>query len=134
RALLVAGIAALLLAAAAVAGTAYVRSQYYVGVDGKEVAVLRGVRGSIGSLDLHSVTKRPGIAVDDLTPFQQGRVRQGIDADSPAAADSIVERLRATARAQTAPGTGAGTAPSTTPTPTPSPTAEPAAPSPGAGA
>jgi serine/threonine protein phosphatase PrpC len=122
RALLLLGVLALLLVAAAAAGTVYVRSQYYVGVQDDEVAVFRGVRGSLGSVDLHSVTQLPGIDVDDLPAFEQRRVRQGIDAGSPADADRIVERLRATAQAGEENEIGS-------PAPTPAPV-DPAAPEP----
>ena len=100
RNLLVAVLAVLVLAGAAGAGWSYVRGQYYVGLDEDEVAVFRGVSGSLGSLDLHSVTERTGIAVADLPAFEQRRVRQGIAAESPADAERIVERLQATVRAE----------------------------------
>ena len=100
RSLLVAVLAVLLLAGAAGAGMSYVRGQYYVGLDEDEVTVFRGVSGSLGTFELHSVTEHTGIAVDDLPAFEQRRVRQGIAAQSPADAEQIVERLRATVRAE----------------------------------
>jgi PPM family protein phosphatase len=97
RALLVTGLVVLLLGVAAAAGVAYVRGQYYVGVSatdaGEEVAVFRGVSGSVGGLQLAEVTARPGIRVDDLPAFEQRRVRQGIQADGQSDAEAIVERL-----------------------------------------
>jgi protein phosphatase len=118
-----AGLVALLLVGAAVAGTTYVRGQYYVGVDGEEVAVFRGVRGSVGAFELHSVSQRPGIRVDDLPAFEQRRVRQGIEAQSPSDAEQIVDRLRATV----APDDVPSTVPSPSPSPSPSTPAAPAA-------
>ncbi len=82
-----------LLAAAAGASWAYVRSQYYVGVDGQQVAIFRGVDGSVGPLDLSTVEERTALSTERLDTIAANRVQQGIVANDRAAAEQIVQRL-----------------------------------------
>jgi len=115
---------------AASAGWAYVRSQYYVGVRGSQVAVFRGVSGSFVGFQLSSVRSRTDVRADALPAFEQRRVSEGISATSAADADRIVRQLRAevaagcpdTAVATPAPATTAPPllAPNPEPTPVPS--------------
>ncbi len=76
-------------------GWAYVRSQYYVGVDDGRVAVFRGVTGSVVGLHLSDVEERTGMTVDSLSEIDAERVRKGIVAADRSDADRIVERLGA---------------------------------------
>ena len=125
------GLAALLLVAGAGAGWAYVRSQYYVGTDADQVAVFRGVTGSVAGLSLSSVESRTALQTDRLGELDAARVAKGIVAKDRADAERIVERLRTlalrcpdiprpapTATASAAPP--AVTAPSGSPIPAPS--------------
>jgi protein phosphatase len=73
---------------------AYVRTQYYVGVDKGEVVVFRGVSGSVAGWSLHSVSSRTGISLDALPEFEQEKVQDGITAHNKDAAFQIVTRLR----------------------------------------
>lgn len=82
-----------LLGVGAGAGWAYVRSQYYVGVDGEQVAIFRGVDGSVGPVKLSSLEERSALTTERLDPIAANRVEQGIVAADRAAAEQIVQRL-----------------------------------------
>ncbi|MGF7237966.1 MAG: PP2C family protein-serine/threonine phosphatase [Frankia sp.] len=112
---LVAGVVVVLVAAGAVAGWAYLRTQYYVGVDHDQVAVFQGVDTSLAGVSLSSVRKRY-MPLAQLPEFAQPQVREGIPADSRADAEKIISNLAAN---------GATTAPTPTPTPTPTPKPSP---------
>jgi PPM family protein phosphatase len=93
----------------------YVRTQYYVGVaDGNPatVGVFRGVSGDV-FIGLSSLDHRTDLPVQALPPYQQQRVKDGIDASSRSDAERIISGLRSDA------------CPSPSPTPTPTPTATP---------
>ena len=91
----VSGLAALLLVAAAVAGYLWTQKQYFVGRDGNEVAVFRGVNTHFGPVSLYSVIQNSDLKVDDLTQAASGQVINGITANSRADADAILKRLAA---------------------------------------
>jgi protein phosphatase len=82
-----------LLAVGAGAGWAYVRSQYYVGLDGQQVAIFRGVDGEVGPVRFSRLEERTELSADRLDPIAASRVEQGIPAGDRAAAVQIVERL-----------------------------------------
>jgi protein phosphatase len=109
----------LLLLAGAGAGWAYVRTQYYVGADGPQVAVFRGVSGSVAGVDLSSVEERSDLRTDQLGELDASRVRDGIVAKSKSDAQQILERLRSLACPVTV------VAPTTAPAPVPTPSAIP---------
>jgi len=112
-----------LLLATAVGTAAYVRTQWYVGVDRGQVAVFRGVPGSVIGLSLSSVQRHLG-AVDDVVEADRRRLEGGITASSRTDAVAIVATLQRRP-APAAPTTPAPTdpAPATpTPAPTPAPT------------
>ncbi len=90
---LVAAAGALVLVAAAVAGYLWTQKQYFVGRDGNEVAVFRGVNAHFGPVSLYSVIKNSDLEVDDLTQSAGGQVLNGITANSRADADAIIRRL-----------------------------------------
>jgi protein phosphatase len=118
-----------LLAAAGFGSYAFLRTQWYVGVDAGRVTVFRGTHGSVAGVDLHWVAQRSDVAVVDLPDDKQLRVRDGIDAKDRADADRIVDQLGvevAEAQAnQPDPTTTPEPDPSLTPSPdlTPTPTA-----------
>lgn len=133
--LLMAGLVVLLLlAGGAFAGWTYLRSQYYVGIDGEQVAVFRGVTGSVAGVQLATVDDRTGLDVDRLDEVAMSRLENGILADDRAAADRIVERLeRGAAPVCPTPSPDAAqvTPPPVTtppPAPAPAPTPEPCVP------
>lgn len=88
RALTIAGLAAVVLLAAALAGRAYVHSQFYVGVADGRVAIYRGVDG------WSSVAEPTDIDVTTLPQYIREDVEDGIAASSRDDARAIVERLR----------------------------------------
>ena len=92
---LVGALAALLLVAAAVGGYLWTQTQYFVGRDGNEVAVFRGVNTQFGPVSLYSVVQNSDLKVDDLTQAASGQVINGITANSRADADAILTRLAA---------------------------------------
>ena len=113
------GAVALVVAAVIVGAFFYIRTQYYVGVAGGDpatVGIYRGVSGHV-LFSLSSLDGRTDLPVQALPPYQQERVKDGIDASSRADAERIVSGLRS----------DACPTPSPTPTPTPTPTATPTA-------
>jgi serine/threonine protein phosphatase PrpC len=124
-AVLVLALAALGLTAGA--GWAYLRSQYYVGVDGEQVAVFRGVNSTVAGLPLSSVEERTPLEMDRLDEDALARVEKGIVAKDRDEAVEIVQRLEDRAEPACVP------APETPATPTPIPSVTlPPAPLPGA--
>jgi protein phosphatase len=126
---------ALILLGGAAGGTyAYVRTQYYVGVDHDQVVIFQGVSGSIAGWSLHSVSTRTGIALTDLPEFEQEKVADGITAHSKHAASAIVARLTNEACATSTPTPTGSQAPSPAPSraaarvPTPAPSVSPSTP------
>jgi protein phosphatase len=81
--------------AAAVSGYLWTQKQYFVGRDGNEVAVFRGVNTHFGPVSLYSVIQNSDLKVDDLTQSASGQVINGITASSRADADAILKRLAA---------------------------------------
>ncbi len=118
-----------LLVAAAVGAYAYVRSQYYVGVDGAEVAIFRGVRGSVAGVDFAEVAERTDLTTQRLDRLDRSRVERGVVARDRPHAEQIVARLQddnpECTPADQVPSTlptaapGPSPAPGTTPTPAP---------------
>ncbi|WP_420176114.1 protein phosphatase 2C domain-containing protein [Luteococcus sp. OSA5] len=111
----------------------YSRTQYFVGAQDQQVAVFRGVPGSVLGLELSEVTQTSKIQVDDLPTFYQQQVRTTIPVANLEAANETVGHLQkradacraqraARAKAQASQPTPAA---SGTPTPgsTPGPTA-----------
>ena len=82
-----------LLVVGAGAGYAYVRSQYYVGVDGRAVAIYRGVPGSLAGVDFATVSQRSALDVERLDRLWRSRVERGIPARDRPHAETIVDRL-----------------------------------------
>jgi serine/threonine protein phosphatase PrpC len=112
---------------------AYVRSQYYVGVDAGHVVVFRGVKGSVAGIDLQTVEERTTLGTERLTDVERESLEDGIVAHDARDARAIVLRLISAAcptptavpRPTTVPGVGPSpgvTLPSKSPTPNPSPT------------
>ncbi len=94
RTLLLTVVAVGLLAGGAAAGTAYVRSQWFVGADGEQVSVFRGLTGSIAGLSLSSVERRTDLATTELSELDRGAVQRGIRVTDRADAQRIVDTLQ----------------------------------------
>lgn len=92
---LVAG--ATLLTALALVGVAlvwWISQQWYVAPQDGQVAIYRGVEGSLGPIplqQLHSVTDQ---AVAELPSYDQEQLRSGIETTSLSTAEKVVEELR----------------------------------------
>ena len=102
-----------LLAVGAGAGWAYVRSQYYVGTHDQQVAIFRGVTGSVAGVRLSSVEPPTGLGTERLDRIVLNQLDNGIVAADLADAESIVDRLEQRF-------------PECEPAPTPAPTPAPA--------
>ncbi len=117
----------LLLALAVLASVGtyeWTQQQYFVGDDGDEVAVFRGVDTQFGPLKFFSVQQHTDLRVADLTQAARTQLRVGITASSQTDANEIVGRLRQQLLPVCAPtpSAGATATPPSTPTSTPTPT------------
>ncbi|MCW2606437.1 MAG: protein phosphatase, partial [Frankiales bacterium] len=83
-------------------GWAYVRSQYYVGVDEGRVAVFRGVTGSVAGIPLSDVERRTDLDMERLSEIETERLQEGIVAADEPDAERIVARLEEAAAADCA--------------------------------
>jgi protein phosphatase len=117
-------LAVLLLLAAAVGGYAWTQKQYFVGKDGNEVAVFRGVNAHFGPVSLYSVIENSDLKLSDLTQSAAGQVVNGITANSRGDAQAIVARLKGQLKPLCSSQTSAPSA-SATPSPSRTPTAHP---------
>lgn len=72
----------------------WTQDRYFVGVnEAGNVAIYQGIQQQIGPIVLATQVEETGIALEDLTPFNQRNVEQTISAGSLSAAQAIVERL-----------------------------------------
>jgi serine/threonine protein phosphatase PrpC len=89
---IVAGV--LVLLAAALGGTyAWTQTQYFVGRDGTEVAIFRGVNTEFGPLKFFTVYKNTDVHLGDLNQSVRSQVRSGINANNEHDAEQIVKNL-----------------------------------------
>ncbi|MDQ1696604.1 MAG: family protein phosphatase [Frankiaceae bacterium] len=106
----------------------YIRTQYYVGVSAgppPQVAVYRGVSGSVLGLDLFRLSEHTDLPVSALPDFEQAKVSDTIPASSQSDAERIVQSLREQACTAATPSpttTPSPRRPSARPAPTPTPT------------
>ena len=119
-----------LLAVGAGAGWAWTQRQYYVGAAGGNVAIYKGVEGSLAGIELSKVDRTLPLPLADLPPFERKRVEDGIHADDRAEADRIVGHLRDVALPPCpppvpSPAASAGATPTPTRPPAPTTTARP---------
>jgi protein phosphatase len=89
----------------------YSQHQLYVGSDGRQVVVYKGIDGSVLGLNFSNPIEHTGIAMSSLPAFERERVADGIGARNRADADRIVGLLHSV--------------PTVAPTPQPSPSTEP---------
>jgi PPM family protein phosphatase len=83
----------LVLIGAGIGGYLWTQKQYFVGKDGNEVAVFRGVNAHFGPVSLYSVIENSDLQVSDLTQSAAGQVINGITANNRADAEAILSRL-----------------------------------------
>lgn len=92
--------ALLLLAGAGLWGAwQWSRTQYFVGEEQQQVAIFRGIPGSLLGRDLGEVAERSEVRVDDLPTFYRQQVRTTIPVSGLEAARSTVGELRSRAEA-----------------------------------
>jgi PPM family protein phosphatase len=112
----------LLVLLAVVAGAGLVaynwsQEQYYVAVDGDNVAIFRGVQAELPGVRTHEVAQPTDVTLQSLPEYRADQVRSGIPADDLTDAREIVTRLTEFARV----------CPEAEPTTEPSPSASPSA-------
>ncbi len=110
------GLLVVVLSAGAYLARMSIKGSWYVGVDGGRVAVFNGVPGSVAGIELGELRNRTELRTDTLPELYQGRLEEGIRANSRKDAGAIVSDLEKLSSAQPAP------------TPTPPPPGEPPAP------
>ena len=145
--LLVLGILALVVGSLA-ATYAWTQTQFFVGRDGAEVAIFRGVNTQFGPLKFFEVYENTDIRMADLNASARAQVSSGITAHDKADAAAIVASLQTEllpiCQPTPPPVTGTPTPskhptatrtptghPTPTPTPTPSPSVPTSTPTPG---
>jgi protein phosphatase len=117
RIMFVSATAVILVILGAAASWAWIRGQYYVGVDDNRVAVFQGVKKDVGGISLSSVYSRHQSVSDVPEPYRS-QVMHGIEADSLADAQQIVRNMGSLERPPVTTPTATSTA-----SPTASPTA-----------
>ena len=90
---LVTTLAILAVLGLATAGYYWTQSQYFVGRDGTEVALFRGVNAEFGPVSLYSVVENSDLKVADLQPAARSQVNNGITAHSRSDGQEILARL-----------------------------------------
>ncbi|SIO84344.1 Stp1/IreP family PP2C-type Ser/Thr phosphatase [Nocardiopsis sp. JB363] len=77
-------------------GRQYIESQYYVGVssDGSAVSIYRGIDTNIAGFDLSEEVESTELQLDSLAPTDQEALRNNIDANDLADAQTKVEELQ----------------------------------------
>jgi PPM family protein phosphatase len=91
-ALVTAGILAVIIAGLGI-GYSATQAYYFVGRDGTEVAIFRGVNTQFGPLKFFNVYKNTDLVVKDLQPAVRSQVQDGITAHNEGDAEQIVARL-----------------------------------------
>jgi PPM family protein phosphatase len=74
----------------------YTQSQYYVGTDGKQVIIYRGVNQKVLGLNLSSVYQKTGIPLTHVPPTDMAQVRSTTQPSSLASAQRTVSSIRQT--------------------------------------
>lgn len=101
----------LALGASLFAAWDWTRTQFYIGDDGAQVAIYRGLPQDLGPIHLSSMEQGSGIPLTDLPPFERGAVDNRIVVTDLTEAQARVEGLRQIAescREQRSKGTACG--------------------------
>ena len=98
---------------------ALTQTYYFVGRDGSEVAIFRGVNTQIGPLKFFDVYKNTDLAIADLNPSVRSQVNSGITANNEKDAEQIVANLHNQLLPVCPPASTPSPTVSTTPTITP---------------
>jgi len=84
----------LAITSAAILGYQWTQTRYFVGVEGRTVAIYQGVQQDVGPIKLSSVYQDTNIDVAKLRVYDRQQVENTISASSLAEAELIVERLQ----------------------------------------
>jgi PPM family protein phosphatase len=84
----------IVIAAGGYAAWRYTQNQYYVGTDGHQVIIFRGVDERVAGLSLSSVYQRTGIPIAHVTANDLPQVKSTIMADSLTSARHIVVNIQ----------------------------------------
>ena len=84
----------IVIAAGGYAAWRYTQNQYYVGTDGHQVIIYRGVDENVAGLSLSSVYQRTGIPIAHVTANDLPQVKTTITADSLVGAKQIVVNIQ----------------------------------------
>ncbi|GAA1335985.1 PP2C family protein-serine/threonine phosphatase [Arthrobacter roseus] len=112
-------------------GYLWTQTRYYVSAVDDRVAIFNGVSQTLGPIELSQVTDVTEIPVSSLPEYSRDRLETTLPARDLEHAQEIVDELRCTARAVTAPSPESDTSPEPKPEPTSS-TSSKASPSPSA--
>ena len=74
----------------------YSQRQFYVGSDGQQVVVYKGINGSVLGINFSTPIEKTGIAMSSLPAFERERVADTIGARNKGDADRIVGQLHST--------------------------------------
>ena len=80
---------------ALVAAYQWTQSRYYVGADGNNVAIYKGVQQDLGPITLSDVYRQTDISLESLSSFSRRSIEATITADDLADAERIVSQLEA---------------------------------------
>jgi protein phosphatase len=84
----------IVIAAGGYAAWRYTQGQYYVGTDGQQVIIYRGVNEQVAGLNLSSVYQRTGIPVSHVTANDLPQIKNTITASSLSDAKQIVVNIQ----------------------------------------
>ena len=106
----------------------YSQHQYYVGSNGTQVVVYRGINGTVLGLNFSSPIEKTGIVMSSLPAFERDRVNDTIGARNKTDADRIVGQLHPSPSPLSTPGAQPSAPPSSAPGSTAPPSAAPSSP------
>ena len=90
-------IALLVVVGGAWGAYAWTQTQYYVGEEGGNVAIFRGIPQELPVVELHTLVERTSLELGELPLYQQERIGATIRADNLEDAFSVVDALEAEA-------------------------------------
>jgi len=82
-----------LIATVLFAGYRWSQSLYYVGADGRTVAIYRGIQQDLGPFSLHSIYSETSVQLDHLPSYTRKTVEDTINASDLSDAKAIIKRL-----------------------------------------
>ncbi|MEU8270291.1 serine/threonine-protein phosphatase, partial [Sphaerisporangium sp. NPDC049002] len=91
----------------------WTQDQYYVGAQGDELVLFRGVDSTIGPIQLNSVAQSTGLSVSSIPEPEREQVRRGIPVADLQAGKTKINDLKAKSG-----GNQKTTEPTTSPSPT----------------